>query len=164
MKTRFFAFAALALTLAACNNDNENLNDGPVAAQFIADITPATRVNSEGTDWTDGDRIGLNITYALGWLRQEENQYLSCPPDIARDLDPELQQLLGYATGQYDLGYYTPPLPPGAGPELVAPEYALRPTGAGADAAGAHDDAGSVFGSHSSRDAVRAAIESAAAD
>ena len=59
MKTRFFAFVALALTLAACNNDNENLNDGPVAAQFIADITPATRVNSEGTDWTDGDRIGV---------------------------------------------------------------------------------------------------------
>ena len=59
MKTRFFAFAALALTLAACNNDNENLNDSPVAAQFIADITPATRVNSEGTDWTDGDRIGV---------------------------------------------------------------------------------------------------------
>lgn len=59
MKTRFFAFAALALTLAACNNDNENLNDGPVAAQFIADITPATRVNSEGTDWTEGDRIGV---------------------------------------------------------------------------------------------------------
>lgn len=59
MKTRFFAFAVLALTLAACNNDNENLNDGPVAAKFIADITPATRVNSEGTDWTDGDRIGI---------------------------------------------------------------------------------------------------------
>ena len=59
MKTRFFAFAALALTLAACNNDNENLNDGPVAAKFIADITPATRVNSEGTDWTEGDRIGV---------------------------------------------------------------------------------------------------------
>ena len=59
MKTRFFAFAALSLTLAACNNDNENLNDGPVAAQFIADITPATRVNSEGTDFTDGDRIGI---------------------------------------------------------------------------------------------------------
>ena len=61
--------AALAMTLAACNNDNENLNDGPVAAKFIADITPATRVNSEGTDWTEGDRIGvtgagfINIPY-----------------------------------------------------------------------------------------------------
>ena len=59
MKTRLLTFAALALALAACNNDNENLNDGPVAAKFIADITPATRVNSEGTDWTDGDRIGI---------------------------------------------------------------------------------------------------------
>ena len=59
MRARFFAFAALALTLAACNNDNENLNDGLVAAQFIADISPATRVNSEGTEWTDGDRIGV---------------------------------------------------------------------------------------------------------
>ena len=61
MKTRFFAFPALALTLAACNNDNENLNDGPVAAKFTADIyeSVSTRVNQDGTDWTDGDRIGI---------------------------------------------------------------------------------------------------------
>ena len=61
MKPRFFAFAALALTLAACNNDNENLNDGPVAAKFTADIyeSVSTRVNQDGTDWTDGDCIGI---------------------------------------------------------------------------------------------------------
>lgn len=61
MKTRFFAFAALALSLAACNNDNENLNDGPVAAKFTADIyeSVSTRVNQDGTDWTNGDRIGI---------------------------------------------------------------------------------------------------------
>ena len=59
MKIRHFALAALAISMAACTSDNENLNDGPVAAQFIADITPATRVNSGGTDWTDGDRIGI---------------------------------------------------------------------------------------------------------
>lgn len=61
MKIRLFTFAALALTLAACNNDNENLNDGPVAAKFTADIYKAvsTRVNQEGTEWTEGDRIGV---------------------------------------------------------------------------------------------------------
>jgi len=75
-----------------------------------------------GENRSDGDRTGLNITYALGWLRQEENQYLSCPPEIARTLDPELQALIGYSMGQYALGYYTPPLPPGAGPEVVPPE------------------------------------------
>ena len=106
-----------------------------------------------GANTTDGDRIGLNITYALGWLRQEENQYLACPPEIASTLDHELQDLIGYQIGQYALGYYTPPLPPGAGPELVPPEYALR-----------GGEAGSVFGSDASRDAIRAAITAAAGD
>jgi ectoine hydroxylase-related dioxygenase (phytanoyl-CoA dioxygenase family) len=106
-----------------------------------------------GANTTAAERIGLNITYALGWLRQEENQYLSCPPEIARTLEPELQELLGYATGQYALGYYTPPLPPGAGPEMVPPEHALR-----------GGDGGSVFGSDTSRDAVRAAIAAATSD
>lgn len=78
-----------------------------------------------GANVSDADRIGLNITYTLGWLRQEENQYLACPPDVARTLAPELQAVLGYAMGSYALGYYTPPLPPGEGPEVVPPEYAL---------------------------------------
>ncbi len=61
MKTRLFAFAALGIALTACTKDNESLNDGPVAAQFTADIHKAvsTRVNSEGTGFTDGDRIGI---------------------------------------------------------------------------------------------------------
>ncbi|OSZ69231.1 phytanoyl-CoA dioxygenase [Sphingomonas sp. IBVSS1] len=71
------------------------------------------------------DRIGLNLTYTLGWLRQEENQYLSCPPAIARTLDPALQAVLGYAMGSYALGYFTPPLPPGQGPEVVSPQWVL---------------------------------------
>ena len=63
MKTRLFAFAALAFALAACNNDNsEVLNtDGPVAARFTADIdkSVSTRVNPEGSGFTDGDCIGI---------------------------------------------------------------------------------------------------------
>lgn len=90
-----------------------------------------------GANESGADRWGLNITYALGWLRQEENQYLACPPEIARTLDPELQGLIGYAMGSYALGYYTPPLPAGEGPEVVPPEYALRP-----------EDLGSSMGSN----------------
>ena len=68
MKTRFFAFAALALSLAACNNDNENLNDGPVAAQFTAaigdNVTATTRVSgTDGTKWDKGDCIGITGGY-----------------------------------------------------------------------------------------------------
>ncbi len=88
-------------------------------------------IHGGGENRSDADRIGLNITYALGWLRQEENQYLSCPPEVARTLDPKLQALLGYAMGSYALGYYTPPLPPGVAPEVVPPQFALGAAAAG---------------------------------
>lgn len=107
MKTRFFAFAALALTLAACNNDNENLNDGLVAAQFIADITPATRVNSEGTDWTDGDRIGVtgagftNVPY-----KRENGQFVTDGTTIYFN-DTETHTFHAYYPYQSDGGTVT---------------------------------------------------------
>ena len=82
-------------------------------------------IHAGGENRSDHDRVGVNITYCLGWLRQEENQYLSCPPQIARTLDKKLQALLGYAMGSYALGYYTPPLPPGVGPEVAPPQVAL---------------------------------------
>ncbi|GAA0466107.1 phytanoyl-CoA dioxygenase family protein [Parasphingorhabdus litoris] len=80
-------------------------------------------IHSGGANEADHDRMGLNITYALGWLRQEENQYLSCPPHIAKDFDPALRDLLGYCMGSYALGYYTPPTGPGESPEVVPPEF-----------------------------------------
>ena len=88
-------------------------------------------IHGGGANTSGADRMGLNITYALGWLRQEENQYLSCPPEIAKDFDPALQALLGYAMGSYALGYYTPPLPPGAGPEIVPPDFLFGEEAAG---------------------------------
>ena len=58
-----------------------------------------------GANRSDAVRIGLNITYARAWLRQEENQYLSVPHDVARELPKDLLRLMGYATGAYALGY-----------------------------------------------------------
>jgi len=74
---------------------------------------------------SDGYRSGLVISYCLGWLRQEENQYLSCPPEIARDLDPEIQDLLGYTAGQYGLGYFSAPFPPEGDVTISPPEAAV---------------------------------------
>jgi ectoine hydroxylase-related dioxygenase (phytanoyl-CoA dioxygenase family) len=58
-----------------------------------------------GANRSDAVRHGVNITYCVGWLRQEENQYLSVPPETARELPDELLRMIGYAPGAYALGY-----------------------------------------------------------
>jgi len=42
-------------------------------------------------------RRGLHLSYLVGWLRTEENNYLGAPPRVARKLPREAQELLGYA-------------------------------------------------------------------
>ena len=42
-------------------------------------------------------RRGMHLSYVLGWLRTEENHYLATPPEIARTLPRQAQELLGYA-------------------------------------------------------------------
>ena len=58
-----------------------------------------------GANRSDATRMGLNITYARAWLRQEENQYLTVPAEQARALPDDLLKLMGYARGAYALGY-----------------------------------------------------------
>ena len=82
-------------------------------------------LHAGGENRSSAHRLGLNLTYCLGWLRQEENQYLSCPPEIAKNFDPALQDLLGYTQGEYALGYYTDPTDPTDGRDIVPPEFAL---------------------------------------
>ena len=50
-------------------------------------------------------RIGINVDYVLGWLRQEENQYLSYTLDEVRRFPERVQRLMGYEVGAYALGY-----------------------------------------------------------
>ncbi len=58
-----------------------------------------------GANDSAATRIGLNITYAVAWLRQEENQYLSVPREVAETLPVDLLRLMGYDRGAYALGY-----------------------------------------------------------
>jgi ectoine hydroxylase-related dioxygenase (phytanoyl-CoA dioxygenase family) len=58
-----------------------------------------------GANRSDHTRRGVNITYSVSWLRQEENQYLAVPLETARTLPVDLLRLMGYARGAYALGY-----------------------------------------------------------
>jgi len=58
-----------------------------------------------GANRTDKVRQAINITYAVGWVRQEENQYLSTPLEIARTLPDDLLKVMGYQMGCFALGY-----------------------------------------------------------
>jgi len=58
-----------------------------------------------GANTSSETRYGINITYARSWLRQEENQYLAVPHDVARTFPEPLLRVMGYARGAYALGY-----------------------------------------------------------
>lgn len=42
-------------------------------------------------------RRGMHLSYTLGWLRTEENNYLTTPLEVARHLPQRAQELLGYS-------------------------------------------------------------------
>ena len=65
--------------------------------------------HSGGPNRSNSPRAGLIITYSLGWLRQEVNQYLEVPPEAARRYDARVRRLLGYTShgaGDDQMGYY----------------------------------------------------------
>ena len=42
--------------------------------------------HSGGNNKTGKTRYGVNFDWSVAFLRQEENQYIACPPSIAKDL------------------------------------------------------------------------------
>ena len=55
-----------------------------------------TTLHGGGANRSSATRTGLINTYALGWLRQEENQYLNVPREIADRHSKEIRDLMGY--------------------------------------------------------------------
>ena len=49
--------------------------------------------NTTADQW----RRGVHLSYCLGWLRTEENNYLGTPPSVAATLSPQAQALIGYS-------------------------------------------------------------------
>ena len=49
-----------------------------------------------GTNSTDGRRVGIAMNYCAGYIRQQENQQLGLPRDVAKGFSPRLRELVGY--------------------------------------------------------------------
>jgi ectoine hydroxylase-related dioxygenase (phytanoyl-CoA dioxygenase family) len=77
------------------------LDDEIIAAELPAGgavIYLGSTIHFAGTNATaDEWRLGVHVSYTLGWLRTEENNSLAVPPAVARTLSPAAQELLGYA-------------------------------------------------------------------
>ena len=54
-------------------------------------------IHGGGANATTIPRRGAHLSYCLGWLRTEENNYLAVPPAKAAALPRQAQELLGYA-------------------------------------------------------------------
>lgn len=85
----------------------------PESGEVIAAEMPAgsvllyvgSTIHGGGANRSDHPRFGLALHYALGWLRQEENQYLAVPIEEARTLPRQIQELMGYSLGTSALGF-----------------------------------------------------------
>ncbi len=92
-------------------------------ARGSALILHGTLYHGGGANRSAENRTGVSISYSVSWLRQEENQYLAVPLEVARTLPADLLRLIGYQRGAYALGYVDDLRDP---MELVRPELAKR--------------------------------------
>jgi ectoine hydroxylase-related dioxygenase (phytanoyl-CoA dioxygenase family) len=67
-------------------------------------IYTGNTIHGGGANRAGGSRSGVALHYNLGWLRQEENQYMAVPPELARQLSDQIQELIGYSLGSSSLG------------------------------------------------------------
>ncbi|HZQ58053.1 MAG TPA: phytanoyl-CoA dioxygenase family protein, partial [Acidimicrobiales bacterium] len=54
-------------------------------------------IHGGGANTTGTQRRGAHLSYCLGWLRTEENNYLAVPPAVAATLPRRAQEVIGYA-------------------------------------------------------------------
>ena len=53
-------------------------------------------LHAGGANGSNDWRYGVILTYSVGWLRQEENQSLAVPREIARELPRDLLDMIGH--------------------------------------------------------------------
>lgn len=81
-------------------------------------IMLASSFHGGGTNSTEDEARLMFATFSVrGHLRQEENQFLAVPRDVAKGYDRELQAFMGYSMVDPSCGYV----------DQVDPIFLLRP-------------------------------------
>ncbi len=82
--------------------------------------------HGRGANGTTSRRVGVAMNYCAGYLRQQENQQLGIPVEIARGFSPRLQKLVGYGIYRGLIGHIDKCSPvdilDGVGPRKVVGE------------------------------------------
>ena len=58
-----------------------------------------------GANSTNERRVGVAMNYCAGWMRQQENQQLGIPLEVARGFSPRLRRLAGFSLYKRLLGH-----------------------------------------------------------
>lgn len=78
----------------------------------------ASAFHGGGTNATQDEHRMLFSTFSIrGYLRQEENQFLAVPREIAKEYERPLQEYMGYFMSDPSCGYV----------EQIDPIFLLRP-------------------------------------
>jgi len=79
-----------------------------------------------GANRTGTRRVGIAVNYCAGYIRQQENQQLGIPLDVARGFSPRLRKLAGYGIYRGLIGHIDKCSPvdllDGVGPRRAMPQ------------------------------------------
>jgi ectoine hydroxylase-related dioxygenase (phytanoyl-CoA dioxygenase family) len=95
---------------------------GDIDGAISAEMPRGSVLVYNGSLWHGGGantsgtrRVGVAMNYCAGWIRQQENQLLGIPMDVARGFSPRLRKLCGWGLYKKLMGHIN----------KAAPEYLL---------------------------------------
>jgi ectoine hydroxylase-related dioxygenase (phytanoyl-CoA dioxygenase family) len=95
--------------------------DGAIAAEMPRGsvlVYDGSLWHGGGANKTNTRRVGVAMNYCAGWIRQQENQLLGIPMDVARGFSQRLRKLCGWGLYKKLMGHV----------DKAAPEYMLDGT------------------------------------
>lgn len=91
-------------TLGPWLDFTQEQSQGAVMPRGSVMILSGRLYHGSGANRSSQWRRGMTIDFIAAWLRQMENQYLSCTPELARELPDELLSLMGYHVTPHSVG------------------------------------------------------------